>query len=72
LANWNPRHMTRGGPSKRDGLEPGWEVGISGPMCEPRIQPGTMWGKANGPSASPTAGKPDWQRTIITGSSLPT
>ena len=36
------------------------------------MQPATAYGNANGSSTSPTAGNPDWQRTIITGSSLPT
>ena len=36
------------------------------------MQPATQYGNANGSRASPTAGSPDWQLTIITGSSLPT
>ena len=48
------------------------ETGISGAWCEPRMQPATVCGNANGSSTSPTAGSPDWQRTISTGSSLPT
>jgi hypothetical protein len=45
---------------------------LMGTWCEPRMLPATACGKANGSRASPTAGRPDWQRTIITGSSLPT
>src|SRR5579883_2646164 len=71
-AIWNPAAITRGGPSKRDGVASANETGISGPRCEPRIHPSTRCGKVKGSSTSPTAGMPDWQRTIITGSSLPT
>jgi len=64
-------HSTRGGPSKRAGWLADMLHGMSGPLCEPLIQPATRCGKANGSITSPTAGKPLWLRTIMIGSSLP-
>src|SRR3990172_6300942 len=72
FASWKPRQATRGGPSKREGLASFTAQGIHGPLCEPRIQPSTIAGKANGSSTSPTAGKTPWARTTHVGSSLPT
>ena len=71
-ASWNPRATNRGGPSNRAGCASFSPTGISGPLCEPRIQPSTVYAVANGSSTSPTAGKLPWQRTTIVGSSLPT
>jgi hypothetical protein len=45
---------------------------MSGAWCEPRMAPATVWGNEKGSKASPTAGRPDWHRMIMTGSSLPT
>jgi len=45
---------------------------MNGPWWEPRIQPATIRGVANGSMISPTAGRPFCPRTIITGSSFPT
>ncbi len=59
-------------PSNRVGWAWSAPTGISGAWCEPRMQPATAYGNANGSRTSPTAGSPDWARTIITGSSLPT
>ena len=69
---WKPRPTTRGGPSKRLGCASPSATGISGAWCEPRMQPATVCGNENGSSTSPTAGRPDCERTISTGSSLPT
>src|SRR6476469_9750483 len=69
---WKPSATTRGGPSNRAGVAWAMETGMIGAWCEPRMQPATAYAKANGSRTSPTAGSPDWARTIITGSSLPT
>lgn len=42
------------------------------PAVRPRHPPASERGQANGSSASPTAGRPLWQRTMSDGSSLPT
>jgi fructose 1,6-bisphosphate aldolase/phosphatase len=35
------------------------ETGMIGAWCEPRMHPATVYGKVNGSSTSPTAGRPD-------------
>lgn len=72
LAGWKPAAMHRGGKSSRVQRASPKATGNSGPLCEPRIQPCTMFTAANASSISPTAGNIPWQRTISTGSSLPT
>jgi len=56
--NLEPAAMTLGGPSNRVHLALSNPTGISGPLCEPRIQPSTSIGTENGSSTSPTAGNP--------------
>ncbi len=71
LVTWNPRQMTRGGPSNRVQLASQSPTGMKGPWWDPRIQPATSTGMVNGSIASPIDGKPSWARTIMTGSSSP-